>query len=593
VTPNRTTSAPDRPTSRHDIDESRAPASDQPADFGLINILPRSARLVIEIGCGDGALGAAYKRFNPGARYIGVEADRRLAAQAGARLDQVIIAQPDAFDPAAAGLDAQAVDCLAYRVSLTSLQDPAAVIRRHARLLAADGVVVAWIENPMFWAVLESALKGRPASNADRHADPYEFRAFTIEGVRRLFADAGLVATDARPGVIDERAAAPFLAAIAPALERMGIDRTEFGQRAVARNYIVRAARRAFPRLLIQAATLDPQAACVDVRVSEPLAFMATVPGVATQARAGREGIRVISTGESKILLLQRRIFTYPGDLTSLRKAVDAGYVTVTEIDDHPDFFPVFAENRYLSFRGVHAIQTSTETLAAFLRQFNPNVAVFGNHMAELPPPRKFSADQPPTIFFGALNREPDWTPIMPALNRVLERRPETRVEVIHDRAFFDALTTAHKRFTPTCPYPAYQAILGQADICLMPLEDKQFNRAKSDLKFLEAAAFGAVAFASPVVYASTIEDGRTGILFRNRQEFEARLTDLIDDLARRHAIARAAYDWVKANRLLAQHFPAQLAWYRTLVAERERLTDELKARLPEMFGGAPSTRHR
>lgn len=62
----------------------------------------------------------------------------------------------------------------------------------------------------------------------------------------------------------------------------------------------------------------------------------------------------------------------------------------------------------------------------------------------------------PPVIFFGALHREGDWAAIMSALNRPLAARPEVKVEVMHDGAFFDALTTRNKSFTPFSPYADY-----------------------------------------------------------------------------------------------------------------------------------------
>ncbi len=44
----------------------------------------------------------------------------------------------------------------------------------------------------------------------------------------------------------------------------------------------------------------------------------------------------------------------------------------------------------------------------------------------------------------------------MSALNRPLAARPEVKVEVMHDGAFFDALTTRNKSFTPFSPYAHY-----------------------------------------------------------------------------------------------------------------------------------------
>jgi glycosyltransferase involved in cell wall biosynthesis len=61
-----------------------------------------------------------------------------------------------------------------------------------------------------------------------------------------------------------------------------------------------------------------------------------------------------------------------------------------------------------------------------------------------------------------------------------------------------------------------------------MPLGDTPFNRAKSDLKFIEAGACRVASVASHIVYADSIEDGRTGLLFHNADELRDRLLRLV-----------------------------------------------------------------
>jgi glycosyltransferase involved in cell wall biosynthesis len=188
------------------------------------------------------------------------------------------------------------------------------------------------------------------------------------------------------------------------------------------------------------------------------------------------------------------------------------------------------------------------------------------------------------TLFFGAFNRGGDWPPIRAALDRVLAAAGErARIEVVADRALFDALATPRKRFTPMCDYATYNRILANADIALLPLADTAFNRMKSDLKFIEAAAHSVVALASPTVYAESIVDGETGLLFRTPEEFGARLARLIDDAEERDRIAGNAYRHVAESRLLCRHFAARRDWYRRLVAERARLDAELFAREPAL----------
>ena len=100
---------------------------------------------------------------------------------------------------------------------------------------------------------------------------------------------------------------------------------------------------------------------------------------------------------------------------------------------------------------------------------------------------------------------------------------------------------TLHKSFAPTSDYQTYLTLLGQAEISFMPLRDTPFNRAKSDLKFIEAGAARVAALASPTVYEGSIRDGETGLLFRSPEELHERLTRLVMAPAYARGLAETA----------------------------------------------------
>ena len=81
----------------------------------LLDRIPLNAQAVVEVGCGTGALGGAYKLRNPQARYIGVEAMSEPAAQASGVLDRVIVG--NAEDPHVFADKQPDVDCLVHYVS--------------------------------------------------------------------------------------------------------------------------------------------------------------------------------------------------------------------------------------------------------------------------------------------------------------------------------------------------------------------------------------------------------------------------------------------------------------------------------------------
>jgi glycosyltransferase involved in cell wall biosynthesis len=192
---------------------------------------------------------------------------------------------------------------------------------------------------------------------------------------------------------------------------------------------------------------------------------------------------------------------------------------------------------------------------------------------------------QPVTIFFGALNREADWAPILPVLNRVVAAHGDrVRVHVVYDRAFFDALTVAHKAFEPLCTYDRYQELLRCADIALLPLEPTRFNRHKSDLKFIESAAHGLAVLASPTVYGDTIRHGEIGLIYQSPDEFGLLLDRLLVDAPFRQALGANAYRYVAQHRLLARSFRSRYDWYCAMLDRRNELQAQLQQRVPELF---------
>ena len=153
---------------------------------------------------------------------------------------------------------------------------------------------------------------------------------------------------------------------------------------------------------------------------------------------------------------------------------------------------------------------------------------------------------------------------------------------------YIQQLETEHKEFIADpklydgrfVPYDVYTHVLHTADISLLPLHDTEFNRTKSDLKFIESAAHGAVVLASPTVYERTVVDGCTGCIYHSPEEFTAKLERLIEDKRYRHAIAAAGRQYVKEHRLLSQHYLERAQAYQWLISHQKELDRELGERL-------------
>ena len=276
-----------------------------------------------------------------------------------------------------------------------------------------------------------------------------------------------------------------------------------------------------------------------------------------------------------------------------LAKYGTQGNVLLHELDDHPVISKQMLEDNYFSFRAVSAVQTSTQYLADFLREFNPYVYLFENQLEALPERRKYNMqNNRVTIFFGALNRRPDWEPLMPAINAAIRRHGDRLYfRVVSDHGFYQALQTEAKEFTGgmqdgsiVAPYERYTAALHASDIALLPLRDTEFNRAKSDLKFIESAGHGAAVLASPTVYTGTVHDGETGLIFRSPKEFAQKLDLLIRRADLRRTLAENAYRYVAEHRLLDQHIDDYIHAYREMFERREELERARLQRVAKFF---------
>ena len=551
----------------------------------LLEKIPLTARTIMDVGCAQGALGADYLRRNPACRVLGIEQDEAAAAHARTRIAEVFVGDvektPMPFEVPGG------IDCIIYGDVLEHLTDPWALLKAHAAHLSPEGTILVCMPNIEHWSFAARLLTGQFDYDDQGLFDRTHLRWFTPRTMARALAEAGLELSDAAPRPIHTEQAEQFTKAMAPALKALGVDPQEYLNRSVPLQIIWRARKASQPRMELTATMLAPQGGVSDVRVLEPLRALRTDSSLFTGIVA-EASVQPQLIDTPRIAILHRPLLLGESGLQRVRTLLEKNYVIVSEFDDHPMFMEERGVNLddLLTFRAVHAVQTSTPALAEALLQENPEVAVFPNGVFELPPVRNFQDMDHLTVFFGALNRQQDWAPLMPVLNEVSRAVGERlRFRVLFDEAFFNALETPHKSFEPALvDYASYMRELGAADISFMPLADNAFNRAKSDLKFIEAGASRVCALASHVVYAGSLQDGKTGVLFRDPAELRAALLRLLAYPEATRRMADAARAYVAQSRMLAYQVAARAAWYRSLWERREALNEALKQRLPELF---------
>ncbi|MGG5809208.1 methyltransferase domain-containing protein [Falsiroseomonas sp. CW058] len=529
-------------------------------EAALLSRVPMGVRLVALAGTGTAGLAAAIRRRDPAAQVVELRA------------------LPPGIPPLLRG----SVDALVWPDVLARLADPAAALAQAAALLAPDGVLVAAVPNPFHWTFADRLLRGGWDPGGEGPLGPGHLRLFTPEAVGDALQGAGLVPLDMLPDGVEEEEAAAFARRIAPSLPALGVEAGALAARAAPRRHIWRAARRRATPLVVVAHVLKPVGGVNDVRIDLPLNAMATRPGVRIRI-AQNPDTPALAAETPRIMLLHRRLLNGPDAAAHVQQFRRRGWVVVQEFDDDPAHWPVVAQSGHFAFRGVHAVQTTTPRLETLFRQYNGEVAVFPNTVAELPERRNFADPRRMTLFLGALRREDDIAPFLPALNAVLaEAGGRLAVEVLFDRGTFDALATPHKRFHGILPYAAYRALMGSCEIAFMPLADTPFNNHKSDLKFVEAGAHRLAVLASPVVYGATVRHGKTGLLVRTPDDLHAALRRLLAHPEEAMALGEAAHGWVRGNRMLAGHVQRRLDWYRDLWARRAALDAAMLERAPE-----------
>ena len=550
----------------------------------LLDRIPLTSKTVLEVGCGSGALGAAFKRRQPKARYLGIEAMAQPAAEATQVLDHVV--QGDVEDPSLKIPPLAPLDCLIYGDVLEHLRDPWACLKRQSQWLSDDGVLLACIPNVQHWSVVLELLHGQWPLRDEGLFDRTHLRWFTRNGIEALIQNAGLHIHDWHPRIFQANKAKEFTKKLQPTLDSLGIKPQDFLKGSSPLQYVIRAGKQPREALRINIlTTLTNFPSHADVRLINPSRNLASLPKI--EVFSGRKCELLPKKNQTPSIILWQRPIPQRNNeshIRNLKTLVNHGHIIIADIDDDPNS-KVWSSQDYLAFRSVHAIQVSTREIANEIKIHNPEVFIAPNNVESLGNTKtKKNNGEPLRLFFGALNRQLDWATWLPSLNKVFEASPESwEVSVIHDKSFYKSikLSSRQKTFTPTCDLTSYRRILSKADIIFLPLADTTFNRFKSDLSAIEAASHGLAVLASPTVYAETVRQGLPAKLFNSQRQLIEIMLDWQKDPDKARFLGKNAQQWVAQHRMQADFVEKREAWYRDLWERKDKLTRRVHEREP------------
>ena len=152
--------------------------------------------------------------------------------------------------------------------------------------------------------------------------------------------------------------------------------------------------------------------------------------------------------------------------------------------------------------------------------------------------------------FSGSISHNENFELIKPAIKEVLGHYSSVELHIVghldipHDMKQYTQRIVVHEYVD----WKTLPQLIGQVDINLAPLVDSVFNRAKSEIKWIEAALVKVPTIASHIgAFADMMIDGQTGLLAKD-SEWKEKLESLILSADLRRELAENAYAFVLEN---------------------------------------------
>lgn len=154
----------------------------------LIDLIPKGARTILDIGCGVGNTGQILKErgFE---EIFGVEINPAAAQQAKSFYKEVIVGdvEKDVL-PFKKGF----FDCILYGDVLEHLIDPWRLLKSHNQILKDDGKIICSIPNIRYYKILKSLIVNGRWEYVDLGImDRTHLRFFTLKTIEDMFRETG------------------------------------------------------------------------------------------------------------------------------------------------------------------------------------------------------------------------------------------------------------------------------------------------------------------------------------------------------------------------------------------------------------------
>lgn len=257
------------------------------------------------------------------------------------------------------------------------------------------------------------------------------------------------------------------------------------------------------------------------------------------------------------------RLYGSHKEFTGAKLIIDLDDDPVTINRDHPEYEKLEAkkEMRVKVLKEADHVVCSTQEIADAVKEINPYTTVIPNSIdpaiweVKKPKPRTDGKIRIGWMASGSHMTELPF--ILPVLREVCDKYPQ--VEVHFAGIVMDSIegeqTYHHIGTSNYEQFPQWYADL-DIDIAIAPLIDTQFNRCKSNIKWLEAGMLGIPCVCSPTVYEKSVENGKNGYIAKTRGQFVKYLSWLIENKELRERIGKAAKEEALKNWNVANFLP-------------------------------------
>lgn len=197
----------------------------------------------------------------------------------------------------------------------------------------------------------------------------------------------------------------------------------------------------------------------------------------------------------------------------------------------------------------AHAITVSTQPLKEILEKINPNCTILPNVIK----PEEWKGKK------GQNSKKVRIGWVYSKTHRGDTQEVKEALEEIFDPDLMEIVILAGEpkmfnfkyKIWGGVPYMQYPNRLRQLnlDISLAPLKNDVFNRCKSNIKWLESSMAGSSFIGSRVYpYETSVEEGKTGLLAGNKEEWKEAIMTLVKDEKLRNRLVRNARKEVLTN---------------------------------------------